>query len=57
MKKLKVKYEIIGCDHRFKPTPETIKYCDQCKLTQGQGECKTDIMVGERYYVQKKVWG
>ena len=53
--KLHVKYIIIDCDHRFFPTPNTYKECKTCELKQGEGDCKVDIMVGERYYVQKKV--
>lgn len=56
MKKRKIKSKIIGCKHAWgNPIPkDTEKYCSECNQTQGEGDCKTDIVVGERCYIYQK---
>lgn len=54
MKKQKFKYQIIGCDHRYVPE-NPYKKCSDCSLSPTDSECVDSIMVGERYYVYKKI--
>lgn len=57
MKKPPTKSLIIGCKHAWgNPIPQdTEKYCSDCTLETGRGECLTDIMCGERCYIIKRV--
>lgn len=53
MRKNRSTSKIIGCKHAWgNPIPPgTEKYCAECDLQQGVGDCLTDIMVGERCYI------
>lgn len=54
-KKPKFRYPIIGCNFMWgEVTEDTAKYCNTCEYTQGEGDCKTDLMVLERSYIFKK---
>ena len=53
--KPKPKSKIIGCKHAWgNPIPEdTERYCSKYDQIQGEGDCKTNIMCGERCYIIK----
>lgn len=55
VKKLKVKFLIIGCDHRFVPE-KYFRSCEDCPLTPNGPECQLDIVVGERAFRYKKIY-
>lgn len=52
MKKIKIKYEIIGCYHRF--TGQEEKYCSTCNLKRSDIDCLDGIAVGERAFIYRK---
>ncbi len=51
MKEKTYKSVIIGCNLLFAATEDTAKYCLECDLQRGVGDCLTDIMAPERHYL------